>query len=68
MKNSETVGKYIIVDNLNFGGGSTTDFMKDENENIVLYDTEREAREVCGMYEFPDALVLRVVFNHIESE
>jgi hypothetical protein len=63
MKNSEVVGKFVIVDNLNF-----TDFMKDENGNINVYDTLEEACSTCGMYEFEDAIVLKIEYNHIEPE
>lgn len=63
MKNSEIVGKYVIVNDLTF-----TDFMKDKNGNIITYDSLDDACLTCGMYEFPDAIVLKVEFNHIERE
>jgi hypothetical protein len=41
--------------------------MKDKDGNIKLYDTETEACEVCGIYEFENAWVMQLVFNHIED-
>lgn len=63
MVNEKAEGKYIIVKDLEF-----SDFMKDENGNIKTYDSLREACSVCGMYEFPNVLVLKVEYNHIENE
>ena len=62
MENSKAVGKYVIIKDLKF-----SDFMKDENGNINLYNTLGEACTVCGMYEFPDALVCKIEYNHIED-
>jgi len=61
MKNSEVVGKYVIVKDLSF-----TDFMKDKDGKITLYNEYQEAQEVCGMYEFEDVLILKVKYNYIE--
>ena len=44
-------GKYVIIDIRNM------DFMKDENDNIMYYNTEDEASEICGIYEFENAWV-----------
>lgn len=63
MKNSDIVGKFIIVNDLTF-----TDFMKDEDDNLIVYDTMDEALETCGMYEFEDAIVLEVKYNHLDAE
>jgi RNA polymerase subunit RPABC4/transcription elongation factor Spt4 len=41
--------------------------MKDKDCNIKLYETETEACEVCGMYEFENAWVMQLVFNHVED-
>ena len=46
MENSKVVGKYVIVTDLKF-----TDFMKDKDGNINVYDTFNDASRVCGMYE-----------------
>jgi hypothetical protein len=63
MKNSEVVGKYVIVENLKF-----SDYMKDEQGNIKIYDTLEEASCVCGIYEFENVLILKVEYNHVEME
>lgn len=53
-------GKYVIIDLRNM------DFMKDEKDSIIYYDTEDEACIVCGMYEFENAWVMKLIYNHIE--
>lgn len=63
MSNKNVVGKFIIVNDLSF-----TDFMKDENCDISLYDTEEEACNTCGMYEFENVLVLEIKHNHVEDD
>ena len=40
--------------------------MKDKNGSIIYYDTKEEATAVCGMYEFEDAYVCKLVYHHIE--
>ena len=54
--------KYIIVDL------KTMDFMKDKDGQIVYYDTEDEARMCCGMYEFEDVWVLKLIYNYKVSD
>jgi hypothetical protein len=53
--------KYVIIDL------RSMDFMKDKEGKINYYDTEIEACEVCGMYEFENAWVMKLIYNHIES-
>lgn len=53
--------KYVIIDL------RTMDYMKDKEGVINYYDTIEEAGEVCGMYEFENAWVCKLVFNHIEK-
>lgn len=53
--------KYVIID------FKTMDFMKDEDDKINVYDTEDEAASVCGMYEFENVWVCKLVYNHIEG-
>lgn len=62
MKNSEVVGKYVIIENLNL-----KDYMKDENGKICIYDTLDEASITCGMYEFEDVLIMKIEYNHVET-
>jgi len=63
MENEDAVGKYIIIKDLQF-----SDFMKVESGKIQTYNSLEEACDACGMYEFPNVLVCKVEFNHIENE
>lgn len=58
---SENKNKYIIIDLRNM------DYMKDSSDNIIYYDTKEEAFNVCGMYEFEDAWVCQLIYNHKEK-
>lgn len=62
MKNSELVGKFIIVKDLQF-----SDFMKDNEGKIKIYDSFEDANITCGMYEFDDVLILEVKHNYKEK-
>jgi hypothetical protein len=53
-------GQFVIID------FRTMDFMKDKNGKICIYDTINEAYAVCGMYEFENAWVCELKYNHIE--
>lgn len=53
--------KYFIINTNNF------DCFKDEQGNIAYYNTEDEARLICGMYEFENVWVAKLVYNHIEK-
>jgi uncharacterized protein YacL (UPF0231 family) len=55
-------GQYVIIDLRNM------DFMKNEEGKINYYDTEEEACTVCGIYEFENAWVMKLIYNHIEAE
>lgn len=55
-------GKYVIIDLRNM------DFMKNDEGKIKYYDTEEEARSVCGIYEFDNSWVMKLIYNHIESK
>jgi hypothetical protein len=54
-------GQYVIIDLRNM------DFMKDENGKIIYYDTIEEACYTCGMYEFENAWVMKLIYNHVEA-
>ena len=54
-------GQYVIIDLRNM------DFMKDENGKINFYDTEKEAGLVCGMYEFENVWIMKLIYNYIEK-
>ena len=55
------IGQYVIIDLRNMN------FMKDEEGKIKYYDTEEEAEIVCGFYEFENAWVMKLIYNHIEE-
>jgi hypothetical protein len=52
--------KYVIIDLRNM------DYMKDKDGNIIYYNTEEEAGIACGIYEFEDAWIMKLVYNHKE--
>ena len=55
-------GQFIIIDI------RTMDFMKNEEGRMNFYDTLDDALLVCGMYEFENAWVMQLIYNHIEEE
>ena len=55
-------GKYVIIDLRNM------DIMKDRDGNIMYYNTEEEACNVCGIHELENAWVMQLVYNHIETK
>ena len=42
--------------------------MKDEEGLIITYDTEEDALDVCGMYEFENCWVCKLVSNYIDAK
>ena len=52
--------KYIIIDL------ETMVCMKDRDGKIKYYDSAEEASNVCGMYEFENFWVCKLVYNHKE--
>ena len=54
-------GQYVIIDLRNM------DFMKDEAGKINYYETEGEALQICGIYEFENAWVMKLIYNHKET-
>ena len=54
-------GKFVIIDL------RSMDFMKDKEGKINYYTTEKEASEVCGIYEIENAWVMKLCYNHIEQ-
>ena len=54
-------GKYVIIDLRDM------DFMKNKEGEINYYDTRSEAADVCGIYEFENAWVMELIYNHIEE-
>lgn len=54
-------GQFVIIDLRNM------DFMKDEEGKINCYDTMDEALDICAIYEFEDAWVMQLMYNHKEA-
>ena len=54
-------GQYVIIDLRNM------DFMRDGGGKINYYNTEDEACNICGIYEFEDAWVMKLIYNHKEK-
>ncbi len=54
--------KYVIIDL------RTMHFFKDDSGKIIYLDSEENACDTCGMYEFENAWVCKLVYNHIEAE
>lgn len=55
-------GQFVIIDLINM------DFMKNKEKKIRVYDTEDEALEVCGIYEFENVWVCELKYNYIEKD
>lgn len=62
MENLEADGKFFIIKDLKF-----SDYFKDDENKLVLFDTFDRAWTTCGMYEFPHVLVCMVLRNSIEE-
>lgn len=58
---TELTGKYVIIDIRNM------DYMKNKAGEIIYYDTKDDACIACGIYEFEDAWVMQLVYNHKED-
>ena len=58
----DRTNQYVIIDLRNM------DYMKDKDGNIEYYETMEDACLVCGMYEFEDAWVMQLLYNHKENE
>ena len=54
-------GQYVIIDLRNMG------YMKGGDGIIKYYNTEEQARNVCGMYELENAWVMKLIYNHKEE-
>ena len=54
-------GQYVIISLIDM------DFMKNKEGKINYYDTLQEAADICGMYEFENAWVMELIYNHIEG-
>jgi hypothetical protein len=55
-------GQYVIINLRNM------DFMKNEEGKINYYNTKDKAFTTCGIYEFENAWVMKLIYNHIEGK
>ena len=55
-------GQYIIVD-LN-----TMEYFKTVEGEMMFFDTDEDALLHCGIYELPNAWVMKLIYNHIEQD
>ena len=46
----------------------SVELMLDLDGSIEFYETEEEARNVCGIYELDNVWILKMVYNHREPE
>lgn len=53
--------KYIIVDI-----ESKEFFTNSENGTVDIINTIEEAKEICGIYEFPNAWICKLEYNYVE--
>jgi hypothetical protein len=54
--------KFVIIDL------RTMDYFKHSStEEIIVFNTIEDAAEACGMYEFENAWVCQLVYNHLEG-
>jgi len=60
--NKDLIGKFFIIADVQF-----SDFMKDENDEIAIYDTYDDACLTCGMYEFANVLICEIKSNYIDN-
>jgi hypothetical protein len=52
--------QYVIIDLRNM------DFMKGYEGEIIYYETEDQAILACGIYEFENAWVMKLIYNYID--
>ena len=55
-------GQFVIIDLRNM------DYMKDDDDNIEVYETAEVAASTCGFVETEDAWVCELIYNHVESD
>jgi len=55
-------GQYVIIDLRDM------DFMKDMEGKIMFFDIKEEAVNVCGIYEFENVWVMKLIYSHIKAK
>lgn len=56
------IDKFVIIDLQNM------EVMKDIDGNIKYYDTFEVAGLDCGMYEFENVWICKLIYNYIDKE
>jgi hypothetical protein len=56
------IGQYVIIDLRNM------DFFKNKEGNIMYYNTEEEACNICSIYELENAWIMKLIYNHKEKD
>jgi len=58
--------KFIVVD-LNAESVKEMVF-RNEDGSVFLFDTEKRASNLCGMYEFDNVWVCELKYNYVDEE
>ena len=62
MSNTKQIEQYIIVDITNH------EFFKDVDGNVKIFDDYDDALIHCGIYEFENAWICKLMYNYIEPD
>lgn len=63
MSNKDLVGKYVILKDI-----FASDYYKDENGQIKLFDTYELALQIAWMAELSDVIIVHVVDKYDDDE
>lgn len=63
MSNKDLVGKYVILKDI-----FASDYYKDENGQIKLFDTYELALQIAWMAELSDVIIVHVVDRYDDDE
>lgn len=63
MSNKDLVGKYVILKDI-----FASDYYKDENGQIKLFDTYELALQIAWMAELSDVIIVHIVDRYDDDE
>lgn len=63
MSNKDLIGKYVILKDI-----FASDYYKDENGQIKLFDTYELALQIAWMAELSDVIIVHVVDRYDDDE
>lgn len=63
MNNKDLIGKYVILKDI-----FASDYYKDENGQIKLFDTYELALQIAWMAELSDVIIVHVVDRYDDDE